>query len=490
MYQLIGTSIVVLYAVILFFVYRFSAKKTDGDTLHSLIFMDKKVPVYLLAPSIFCSWIWPTTIIGAAEAGIRYGLSGGIAYALGAGIGFLLLTFLLVRFHKLMPETPFITEFVGRRFSEKARTIYFVLVVLIAVYLIVEMAAGIGFVLSGLFGISFKIVTFVTVIIAVAFVLLGGTRGVIYNDLVNFFIIVITFGLIAFIILDKYDITFLYDGLIDVQNNPGNNNYNPEIFNYFAGSGLRYFLSAIIVGFAQTCIDPSYSLRAFIAPDEKSFVKSFVMGGIILFMPVAIISSIILGYTVLAMNFELDGIINLSTVISSKMFLEQFPLWVSVLFAFMMFAITMTTILSSLMGIMGIAAYDIYTERVVTSAGDKEKIIFSRVFTALIGLICALIGISLEKISLLTLDTFCGILFAAPCGVLVIGLFSRKLSGNLSLVALLLGMGTGFGVWLWSADPEVSWFYGTLLSLCCPILFLWIAGWFKRQKFNMTSLKW
>ncbi len=490
MYQLIGISIVFLYAILLYAVYLISKKRTDRDTLHSFIFVEQKASAYLIAPSIFSSWVWPTTIIGAAEAGIRYGLSGGIAYAFGAGLGFLFMTLILLRFHKLMPDTPFITEFVGKRFSEKTRTIYFVFVVLIAIYLIVEMAAGIGFVFSGLFGISFKMVTFFTVIIALTFVLFSGTRGVLYNDLLNFFIITICFGAIAFLILSKFNIEYLYEGLIDVSNNPDNNNYNPEIFNYMAIGGIRYFLSAIIVGFAQTCIDPAYSLRAHIASDERSFVKAFIIGGVVLFMPVAMISSIILGYTVLALNFELDGIVNLSTVISSKMFLEQFPLWITMLFAFMMLAITMTTVLSSLMGIMGIASFNIYTSRIVDDADDKDRLIFGRTFAALIGVTCALIGISLEKISLLTLDTFCGILFAAPCGVLIMGMLSKKPFGSLAIAALILGVGTGFGVWLLEVDSEVSWFYGTLISLCFPIVFLWISGWFTKRRFNMMSLKW
>ncbi|HZK01798.1 MAG TPA: hypothetical protein VFC96_02945 [Anaerovoracaceae bacterium] len=490
MYQLVGTFIVMMYAVILFFIYSISRNKTDRNSLHSFIFMDKEAPVYLLAPSIFSSWVWPTTIIGAAEAGIRYGLSGGAAYALGAGIGFLMLTIMLVRFQRLMPDTPFITEFLGKRFSEKTRTIYFILVVLIAIYLIVEMAAGIGFVLSGLFGVSFKVVTFFSVIIAVVFILLCGMRGMLYNDLLNFFIVVISFAIIIIIILSKYNVGFIYEGLVDVRNNPENNNYNPEVFNYLAHGGLRYFILAIIVGFAQTCIDPSYSIRAYIAPDEKSFVKSFILGGVILFMPAAILSSIILGYTVLALNFKLDGIINLSVVLSSKMFLEQFPLWVSVIFAFMMFAVTMTTILSSLMGILGIASLDIYPERIVPSADERSKLTFGRVFTALIGLICALIGISLEKVSLLTLDTFCGILFAAPSGVLIMGIFSRRIYGNLSIVALVMGVASGFSMWVWRIDSDSGWFYGTLMSFCIPIIFLWIMGRIKRHKFNMISLRW
>ena len=142
-----------------------------------------------IAPSIFTSWVWPTTIVGAAEAGIIYGVSGGLAYALGAGIGFIMLIVLLHRFHTLMPDTPFITSFIEKRFSKNARSAYMFLTVLIALYLIIEMSAGIGFVLSGLFSVSFKLVTFLTVMVAIVFVVKAGIRGMLYNDFLNFFMI-------------------------------------------------------------------------------------------------------------------------------------------------------------------------------------------------------------------------------------------------------------------------------------------------------------
>jgi hypothetical protein len=84
----------------------------------------------------------------------------------------------------------------------------------------------------------------------------------------------------------------------------------------------------------------------------------------------------------------------------------------------------------------------------------------------------------------------CGILFAAPCGVLVMGFTSKKIFGNLSIVALALGVGMGFFVWLMEVESGISWFYGTLLSFSCPVVFLWISGLIKGKDFNMTSLKW
>ena len=70
------------------------------------------------------------------------------------------------------------------------------------------------------------------------------------------------------------------------------------------------------------------------------------------------------------------------------------------------------------------------------------------------------------------------------------GLLSRKPFGNLSVIAIILGAGAGFFVWLLLADSKSDWFFGTLLSFCGPMLFLWVAGKFTKQKFNMISLRW
>lgn len=472
------------------FVYRFSKIEQSSHDINSYIFFGGSAPSFLIAPSIFTSWVWPTTIVGAAEAGIIYGVSGGLAYALGAGIGFILLVILLHRFHTLMPDTPFITTFIEKRFSKNAKTAYMFLTILIALYLIIEMSAGIGFVLSGLFFVSFKLITFLTVMIALAFIIKAGIRGMLYNDFINFFMITISLSLLVFIILNEFTISYIYESLRDVATNTKNPSYNASILSIITQGGLRYFIIATIVGIAQTIIDPSYAIRAKIAVSEKAFIKSFLLGGVFLFMPVAIISSTILGFTILAANPSLSDYVNLSTLISSEIFIEKFPVYVSVLFAFLMYAVTMTTIISSLMGILGISTVNFYQESINQQANEKKKINFGKSFTVSIGFMCALIGISLEKISLLTLDNFCGILFAAPCSVLIMGLLGKKDYGTAPLVALSTGLLCGFSFWFISMDTESNWFYGTLISFFLPLLILLLWGTIKNKNFNFASLKW
>lgn len=476
--------------MLLVFIYHFSKAEQSAHDINSYIFFGGSAPSFLIAPSIFTSWVWPTTIVGAAEAGIIYGVSGGLAYALGAGIGFIMLIVLLHRFHTLMPDTPFITSFIEKRFSKNARSAYMFLTVLIALYLIIEMSAGIGFVLSGLFSVSFKLVTFLTVMVAIVFVVKAGIRGMLYNDFLNFFMITISLGVLVFIIIDKFSIHFIYDSLKDVALNRSNQNHNPSILNLATLGGTRYFIIATIVGIAQTIIDPSYAIRAKIAVTEKAFIKSFLLGGVFLFMPVAIISSTILGFTMLTSNPNISDYVNLSTLISSEIFIEQFPVLVSVLFAFLMYAVTMTTIISSLMGILGISTVNFYRESINSEGDERKKIIFGKTFTVSIGFMCALIGISLEKISLLTLDNFCGILFAAPCSVLIMGLLGKKDYGSSPLIALSLGLFCGFSFWFINMDVQTNWFYGTLISFFLPILILLLWGIIRNRKFNFTSLKW
>jgi Na+/proline symporter len=447
MQSVISISIVILYVLILLTIHLVLRKRIE-HTLDSFVFTGNNVGTALLAPSVFVAWIWPTSIIGAAEAGIAYGVSGGIAYAFGAGIAFFFMIIIIHRFHSLMPDQPFVSEFIRKRFSAEANTVYLFLMVLISIYLIVEMAAGIGFVFSGLFGVSFKMVTFSIVAFSIIFIVRNGIKGVLINDCINSILILVGFGVIVGLIFMKFDPETLRLGLLDVQNNPENNNYNPEILNYFALGGIRYFVAAIVVGLAQTCFDPAYNLRAFIAKDEKTFLRSFFIGGVLLFCPVALLSSIVLGHSLLVLNIELSEVINLSTIIASKIFIDLLPIWASVLFAFVMLCITMTTISSSLVGILSLASYNIYPTLLKSKTQDEKQILFGRVFTIIIGLICALIAISLEKISLLTLDTFCGILFAAPCSVLIMGLLSKKKLGRLSVTAIFIGATSGFCFWI------------------------------------------
>ena len=85
-----GYAVLALYVILLGTIGFLIAKKfpSNGKNTDEFILAGRNVGFGLLAPSVFVSWIWVTTLVGSAEAGVIYGISGGWAYSLGAIIAF------------------------------------------------------------------------------------------------------------------------------------------------------------------------------------------------------------------------------------------------------------------------------------------------------------------------------------------------------------------------------------------------------------------
>ncbi len=490
MLGLIAYGIILLYALLLAAVRFLVVRKypLNGTTIKEFVLAGGSIPFGLLAPSIFVSWIWVTTIVGSAEAGVLYGISGGWAYSLGAIIAFAILIILIVKIRRLMPGGITFMDFAGSRYSPLMKDVFYLFAILVIVYLIVEQAAGIALVFDGLFDVSFKKIAFITVVLAGSYVAIAGMRGVLYNELFYFFLISV--GIISFaaIIISKFDIALLYAGLQQVQSDPSNNNFNPDALDFFSRSGVMYAFSAIIIALGQICLDPAYYVKSFIAKDEKTMVRSFVVAGILFWTPVAIISSFVIGYVSLAEDIDLSSAINMSIGISTGILQADFGIGVQLLFAALIFCIGITSIIHCLVGIQSIFTIGFYKNEIFPEATEADQIRFGRTVGFMIAFFCALIAISLEKVSLLTIDTFSGIFFAATCGGIFAGILSKKEFGSKVLVSIILGIGAGFITWAGTDDLSLNWLYGSLFSFGIPILFLFAMSALTKRNFNFMKL--
>lgn len=486
----IGYGIVGVYLLLLLIVgkqimFRFPGNNTS---IQEYLFAGKKVPFGLLAPSIFTSWLWVTSIVGSGEAGFRFGISGGLSYSLGAGLAFAIFVPIIIKIKRMMPEGMTVIDFVGIRFTPFLKDVYYIFAILVITYVIVEQSAGIALVFNGLFHVSFKKIAFITVILCGCYVVWRGMRGVLFNELINFFLISLGILFFAFIILRKFDVETLYHGLSSVSNDPLNNNYNPQAMNLLSKSGMMYAFSAILIGLGQILVDPAYYMKAYIAKDEKTIIRSFLVGGVIYWMPVAVISSFVIGYVTLSQNIDLSRAVNLSIDISTNVLMNNFGFEIEVLFAFLIFCIGCTSIIHCLIGVQCLYTLDFYKNKINVVASDEEKVKFGKIVTLLIALLCALISISLEKVSLLTIDTFSGIFFAAPCGVILVGIISKKVIGNMAWLSIAMGITAGFVVWISIADAELNYFLGIAFSFFVPLIFLGLVSMLTRSNFNLKKL--
>jgi Na+/proline symporter len=161
---------------------------------------------------------------------------------------------------------------------------------------------------------------------------------------------------------------------------------------------------------------------------------------------------------------------------------------IKMLFAAVIFCIGCTSIIHCLIGVQSLFTLDFYKNKINSLATDEDKMKFGKVVTLLIALLCALISISLEKVSLLTIDTFSGIFFAAPCGVILVGIISRKVIGNMAWLSIVMGIIAGFGVWISISDQELNYFLGIAFSFFVPLLFLSLVSLLSRNRYNFKKL--
>ena len=108
---------------------------------------------------------------------------------------------------------------------------------------------------------------------------------------------------------------------------------------------------------------------------------------------------------------------------------------------------------------------------------DKKAISFARIFTLLIGSICGFVAISLQNISLLKMDTFCGIVFAAAAAAVLAGVISDNKLGGSAIPAIAAGVVTGFIVWIQVGNrTEAAWMWACLTSFFISMLIVMLTG--------------
>lgn len=487
-----GYLLIFIYGTMLTALVLWIRKRQTGEkqTILSYLFAGKNIPGWLLTTSVFSAWVWVTTIIGSAEAAVRYGISGVIGYSVGASFSFFVFTLLILAMRALMPESTNFLEFIGERYSSRVKTLYYVFALLTTIYVAIEQAAGIGFVLNGLFDASYKKMAFLPVLMAIAFVILTGMRGILYNEFVNFFIIFIGFAVLIVVAFGHFEVNQLLEGLLDVHENPHNVNYHPDILNLASRAGLRYSAMAVIIAFGQIFFDPAYYVKASLARSRKEARKAFLIGGILLWCPLCMASAVTLGGLSIANAIDFSDSLNMSADIPTKLIDLFLGKPMALLFAFFILSIGVTTILHYLIGIQAIFTLDFYAEKINPAAGEKEKLRFGKGVTILVGFFCGLIAISLEGISLLTIDMFCGVFFAAPCSALIFSVLSKKDLRHLPIFSVALGLCGGFYVWVFPiADREWAWFCGTMTSFFLPAVFLFLCHLFVKQEYNFVRLR-
>ena len=446
---------------ILVVVYLVIRKGLTPYNIDNMIFGDRETGSLGLTLSIFAAWMWTTSVFGSAETYSLYGVWGPVSYVLGACIAFGGLIGLLAFLRSRYPMVITWVEFIRLRYGRRSEVLLYIFAVVVPSYVLIEQGVGIAYVLETFYGSSFRIISFFSVIIATAFVFFGGMKTVLAGEKIAALIIIAGFAAGCVWVASSGGPELIERGA-KAEGDVG-------IAGMISISALQYFIVAIVIAFGQIAFDPAYYIKAKLAGNMRSMVLPYVIGGIVIWGTITLVASLYMGRAATLGGVEVT---------------ELFKGPAKLVFSVVIIVIGMSTIAHFMIGLLGTFSLDLHGIVVGQSGSERDRIVFGRILIIAVGVACASITIALENISLLTIDTFCAIFFAAPCVALVFGCLSERNFGRLPIISTIMGIIGGLAVWMaMPGNILQNQFAGLTASILITLLIM-LIGYVRRMPFD------
>ena len=488
--NLYGYLILAIFAFVFIGISVFVSKKFPVEGVDDFVAAGRGIPASLVAASVMVSWVWTTTIMGAAEAGMSFGVSGGLSYAWGNSIPFFVLIPLVLHLRNKMPKCTTFTEFVEQRYGRTVSKIFFVFGIGVIIYVMIAQGVGIGIVFNSMFGIPYEIGAAIPLAIVTVYISKAGLRGSIFNDVIQFFIISIIMLISIPLSLRTLGMENIYNGLVDVVTNPDNINYNPEALSFASSGGFRYGLTAVVVAMGQVLLDQGYYSKAIATASSKSLLKAYIIGTVVAWMPIPILCGGVFGGSVISLGVgEGAGLSVASEAAPYIMKLVYGGGLGSVMFVLMVFMAGMTTGGGCLSGAQALFTADFYKKYVNKTATEEQQMNFGRKIVFAVSALVIVVAILLKGKSLLMMDIFSGILFAAPTSSLTAGMYCRKTSPTVAVISIFCGLASGLIAYFVIPNSDINWFVGNVLALLVPAVIVIIGSLFSKYEYDFNILK-
>jgi Na+/proline symporter len=488
--QIIGYFILFGFGALFLGISTLVSKRYSTEGVDDLVAAGRSMPFGMIAASSMVSWVWTITLIGSAEAGFVFGINGGFNYAWGAAVPFFVFIPVVLTLRKKMPKCTTFVEFIHERYGDKLTIIFIIFAVLLSMYILLSQGMGVGIAISYITGIPYKVAVAVPLLIVGLYISKAGLRGSMFNDLIQFFIIGLVLLIIVPVVLKNIGLANMFDSLMDVSTNPSNPNYNPNALNFFSGAGMRYGVVALVVALGQVLLDQGYYSKAVSAASTKTLLRAYLIGTIVAWAPIAIICGNVLGGGGLAMGATVGTNLGVASDVAPFVIESFFGTGLgAVMYLMMIFMAGMTTGGGVLAGVQAISTIDLYKRYIKKDSTEKQQTTFGKRVTLAVSVIMAIIVMFFENASLLQVDIFSGIIFAAPCSAFVAGLIWKKVSAKVAGASIFIGMICGIIAYFAIPDDQINYFVGNLCSLLIPAIVIIIASLTSKYEFDWQKLE-
>ncbi|MDE6556294.1 MAG: sodium/solute symporter [Duncaniella sp.] len=410
----------------------------------------------------FSMWgtnVGPSMLIASASAGFAAGIVSG-NYAWYAFVFIALLAFVFAPRY-LGEKITTLPEFMGKRFGESTRNMlaWYTIVTVLISWLALTLFAG-GIIIRQVFGIPMWLSAFILLAVSAFFTILGGLRAIAYTNVYQMVLLILVSATLTIVGIWHLGDHSVVEGI--------NTLANPDVvpshyWNLFQPNDDKEFpwlpilLGYPISGLWFWCTDQSMVQPVLAARNLKEGQKGANFTGWLKILDVAIY--IIPGVVCFALwkkGFFGSALIEpdhaYMTLVSSL-----FPSGMVGLVIAVLTAALISTIGSALNALSTVFTMDIYVKNINTNASPKEIIRTGHIVTVVGALVSILITIAVDNIKGMDLfNVFQSVLsFIAPpmAAVFVMGVFWKRCTTLAANVILT---------------------FGTIFSIGCGVLYLWI----------------
>lgn len=465
------------------------ARHSPVDDIDDFIVAGRRLPFGVVSASVMVSWLWTTSLLGAAEAGYLFGIGGGFAFAFGSAVPFFVFIPLALRLRRIMPHGTTFLEFLQQRYGTATHHLILGMTIVMALYICVEQIIGVAYAVSGSFDVSYPLVAIGATAVVVGYIAIAGLRGAVINDVIQFVIISAVSLILIPIILSRFGIGALYDGLQRAAANSDVATHNADAMTFWAPAAVRYFAVAMVVSMGFVLLNQGYYSKARAAGSSKSLMGAYIVGTVVAWLPIPILFGMVLGGIGVADELTVGDELRVTTDVSAYIFGENFGSVGSLLFSMTIFMAGLTTAGNSLAGFQAAMAVDVQEGVMRSDRTSRQRKRFTQIATLVFGLVTCIGALALEGVSLLRVDIVSGIVFASPIGALLIGMFWRRPSAPLAIGSVLVGVCSGLVAYIVIDDPDIDYFIGNLVSLLVPVAILLLSPVVSRQQYDFCELE-
>jgi len=417
--------------------------KTGNDFLMS----NRSIPLWITSLAFISANLGAQEVLGMAANGAKYGLYTAHFYWLGAALAMVFLGIFMMPFY-YGSKARSVPEYLKLRFDEKTRTFNAISFAAMTVFSSGVSLYALAILMQTILGWDFSLSVWIAAGVVLVYTFLGGLTSAVYNEVLQFFLIVLGIAPLVFIGLDKAG---GIDGIVqNVENaklhlwrgmdHASNNPMGVDAFSLVFGLGF-------VLAFGYWCTDFLVVQRAMISKNLNAAQRTPLIAAFPkIIMPVIVILP---GIILLALQNQFSGFELPRNDTGDVNYNMALPLLLSKIYPNGILGVGITALIASFMsGMAGnvtafntVWTYDIYQSHIKPNASEKHYLYVGKA-TTIVGILISIATAYLAKgfNSIMDLLQLVFSFVNAPLfATFFLGMFWKRTTGHGAFWGLLSG---------------------------------------------------